>query len=575
MDIDTILALFISTTAVFSVFLLLMVLRLGRQPYHYTYAIIQMVVILFMLGYVSDVYSPTIEGKLIWNNLEYFGNLFIPLLSLMFVMQFTGMDKNLVNKIVLALTLVSFGLLAAMATNSYHELVYTSVVLADDPLRSFDAEHGVLFYPIVILMIGEMVAACSIIWRSHITTAKVLQAQHKVLLISLLAPTILMSLLMPFWHDLPQTIIFIASILVSSLVIFLGIMYYDMFRAVPFTIDAVVRSSKDGMLVLDDQNRPMYMNTFASSLLGVNANDRMSVPVNELLPTIPSHLFGNGSESMNASMSDVELVPGRSFNLSVNKMKNTKGQVVGHVMIIHDITDIKNASNRMARTLKKMSIMNRISRYDLANEVMAMSECLTIMEKESSIPEVRFSKFKEILNAMDAQISFMKDYQELGERDPRWLDVDYSFSSVAASFGLLGVEVRSAVKVEILADPMLDKVFFNLLENSLSHGGHVTRIDLTQRYVGDDLLLVYTDDGNGIPAHEKLLLFHNSFGGSHMYGFFLIREILDMTGIRVSEEGKEGKGVTFKILVPKGRFRAVPTNDQSMPDMDRPALYVM
>jgi signal transduction histidine kinase len=557
MDIDTILALFVSTTAVFSVFLLLIVLKLGRQPYHYTYAIIQMVVILFLLGYVSDIYSPTIEGKLIWNNLEYFGNLFIPLLSLMFAMQFSGMDKNLVNRIVLVLTLASFGLLAAMATNSYHQLVYTSVVLADDPLRSFDAEHGLLFYPIVILMIGEMVAACSIVWKSYITNAKALQAQYKVLLVSLLAPTILSCLMMPFWRDLPQTIILIASILISSLVIFLGIMYYDMFRAVPFTIDAVVRSSKDGMLVLDDQNRPLYMNTFAASLLGVDANDHMNVPVNELLPTIPSRLFGNGSESMNMSMSDVELVPGRSFDLSVNKMKDAKGQVVGNVMIIHDITEIKDASKRMATTLKKMSIMNRISRYDLANEVMAMNECLAMAEKDSSIPEERRSKFREVLNAMDVQISFMKDYQELGERDPRWLDVNYSFSSVVASFGLVGAEVRSSVKAEILADPMLDKVFFNLLENSLSHGGHVTRIDLTQLYVGDDLLLVYTDDGIGIPEHQKFMLFQNSFGGSHGYGLFLSKEILDLTGIRISENGKEGEGVRFNIFVPKGHFRTV------------------
>ena len=555
MDIDTILALFVSTTAVFSVFLLLIVLKLGRQPYHYTYAIIQMVVILFLLGYVSDVYSPTIEGKLIWNNLEYFGNLFIPLLSLMFAMQFSGMDKNRVNRIVLVLSLASFGLLAAMATNSYHELVYTSVVLADDPLRSFDAEHGFLFYPIIFLMVGEMVAACSIVWKSYITNAKALQAQYKVLLVSLLAPTILSCLMMPFWRDLPQTIILIASILVSSLVIFLGIMYYDMFRAVPFTIDAVVRSSKDGMLVLDDQNRPLYMNTFATSLLGVDANDRLNVPVNEILPTIPSRLFGNGSESMNTSMSDVELVPGRSFDLSVNKMKDAKGQVVGNVMIIHDITEIKDASKRMATTLKKMSIMNRISRYDLANEVMAMNECLAMAEKDSSIPAERRSKLREVLNAMDVQISFMKDYQELGERDPRWLDVNYSFSSVVASFGLVGVEVRSAVKAEILADPMLDKVFFNLLENSLSHGGHVTRIDLTQLYVGDDLLLVYTDDGIGIPEHQKFMLFQNSFGGSHGYGLFLSKEILDLTGIRISENGKEGEGVRFNIFVPKGRFR--------------------
>jgi signal transduction histidine kinase len=109
--------------------------------------------------------------------------------------------------------------------------------------------------------------------------------------------------------------------------------------------------------------------------------------------------------------------------------------------------------------------------------------------------------------------------------------------------------------LEIYADPLIEKVFFNLLDNSLRHGQHVTSIGITCEQKGKDLLLTYMDDGVGILKDEKEKIFTRGFGKNTGYGLFLIREILSITGFTIEENGSEGKGARFVITLPPNSFR--------------------
>jgi K+-sensing histidine kinase KdpD len=44
------------------------------------------------------------------------------------------------------------------------------------------------------------------------------------------------------------------------------------------------------------------------------------------------------------------------------------------------------------------------------------------------------------------------------------------------------------------------------------------------------------------------------------FGLYLMREILDITGITITETGEPGKGARFEMVVPKGDV-AVKSND--------------
>lgn len=110
-------------------------------------------------------------------------------------------------------------------------------------------------------------------------------------------------------------------------------------------------------------------------------------------------------------------------------------------------------------------------------------------------------------------------------------------------------------ELEIYTDPMLKAVFSNLLDNSLRHGGAVTGIGLSVLESGDQVRIRWMDNGNGIPDHEKNTIFEQGYGLNSGLGLFLVREILEITGISIHENGVETDGACFDIQIPEGMFR--------------------
>ena len=53
--------------------------------------------------------------------------------------------------------------------------------------------------------------------------------------------------------------------------------------------------------------------------------------------------------------------------------------------------------------------------------------------------------------------------------------------------------------LEIFADPLLERVFYNILENAVEHGDHVSVVKLSSAESPDGLLIRIEDDGIGIP----------------------------------------------------------------------------
>jgi signal transduction histidine kinase len=122
-------------------------------------------------------------------------------------------------------------------------------------------------------------------------------------------------------------------------------------------------------------------------------------------------------------------------------------------------------------------------------------------------------------------------------------------------FNGIRVEVQRDT-LEIFADPLLPKVFENLLDNVLRHGKHVTKLSIHYEIQPDNqLMLVWEDDGIGIADEAKTRIFEWGYGKNTGLGLFLIKEILSLSNITIYEAGISGKGARFCLLIPEGKYR--------------------
>jgi signal transduction histidine kinase len=108
---------------------------------------------------------------------------------------------------------------------------------------------------------------------------------------------------------------------------------------------------------------------------------------------------------------------------------------------------------------------------------------------------------------------------------------------------------------EVLADPLIVKVFYNLMDNAVRYGGKITTLRFFVEEHDGVHVVVCEDDGDGVVAEEKEKIFERGFGKNTGLGLALAREILDITGITISEIGEPGKGARLEMTVPKGAWR--------------------
>ena len=210
---------------------------------------------------------------------------------------------------------------------------------------------------------------------------------------------------------------------------------------------------------------------------------------------------------------------------------------------------------------RKLPLLSGITRHDITNQVLTLRGALNLMDHDGVDPETQklLELSQKTAATIQGQIEFTKEYEHLGMDEPRWQGLREVGRRAALRFLMPGISLElPADGYEIFADPLFEKVFYNLFDNTLRHGGDVTRIALSCRERENGLTIVMLDNGMGVPEENKLAIFRKGFGKNTGLGLFLSEEILSITGISIAETGTPGKGARFEIAVPKGGYRVAP-----------------
>jgi len=230
------------------------------------------------------------------------------------------------------------------------------------------------------------------------------------------------------------------------------------------------------------------------------------------------------------------------------------------ILIFEDITQRKQSESALRRTNEKLGLLSSITRHDIRNQLHALSGYLELSRLSvgdaSRITEL-IGKEEGIAETIDHQINFTKDYEDMGVNAPSWQNVDAIVSHAVASLPIKGIRIEiERPELEVYADPLFGKVFYNLIDNALRYGGdRMTRIRISSQETSTGLIITCEDDGVGITDEERKRLFERGYGKHTGLGLFLSREILSITDITITENGETGKGARLEMVVPKGEYR--------------------
>ncbi len=217
---------------------------------------------------------------------------------------------------------------------------------------------------------------------------------------------------------------------------------------------------------------------------------------------------------------------------------------------------VEERTGKLALVNEKLSVVGKLTRHDVGNKLntirgnvyltkRGLSDCHEAQEYLGNIE----STVGQVVEFFD----FAKTYELLGDEVLGYISVADAVEGAFTMFSdLQDVEmVNDCGGLMVLADSLLSRLFYNLIDNSLKHGKRVRRIRVYWEEAKDEMKLFYEDDGVGILEVEKEKVFGQGYGKGSGLGLYLIKKMCSVYGWTVKETGKPNSGVKFIMTLPK------------------------
>jgi PAS domain S-box-containing protein len=339
-------------------------------------------------------------------------------------------------------------------------------------------------------------------------------------------------------------------------------------------------TQSDFIVVFGPDARVLYMNPAMENTTGYAAREMAGTP---LLSCIAEEYRETMAVNMEALMKAQEPPFHETVLLAADGTRRpviVKGRTVRYndqpagLFFLIDITErkvLEDLLRKRANELlqfsvalqlanKKLTLLSSITRHDINNHLTGLKIYLDLLEQEQADPAlaVYCQKATTAVDQIAAIIQFTREYENIGISAPVWHDcrriVDEAAGQVMS--GRVAVHNDIHAGMEIFADPLVGRVFYNLITNAVQHGNRITAIQFYAREEDDGtVVIVCEDNGEGVADGDKERIFEMGFGKHTGLALALSREILGITGITIRETGTPGAGARFEMVVPPENYR--------------------
>ncbi|ELZ10530.1 HTR-like protein [Natrinema thermotolerans DSM 11552] len=265
---------------------------------------------------------------------------------------------------------------------------------------------------------------------------------------------------------------------------------------------SAIEDLENPFLAVDTDERIVDCNPAAASLFGVAKPTVLGDPL-----TAVTELRIDDADGRVITRSDGG--ERREFAVSTSRLRNDSGRVVGHTVILQDITDQRRREQRL-------EILNRVLRHNLRNDLTAVRGYVGLAADRTDDEDVRAS-LETAAADVDGVIGMTEKVRAF-ERAVEATPAAGTFSArnvldaVAADLegetgGRVAVTVPTDLTLRTNRD-LFELAVSNLVENGLVHDDEDPHVTVAFEGVDPDRTAVFTvrDDGPGIPDHELAVL---------------------------------------------------------------------
>jgi PAS domain S-box-containing protein len=404
-------------SAILASLLALLAWRRRPVPGATTMTALMLVLTVWSILYAFELAAVDLTAKLFWARLQYAAFLFVPILWLVFVLQYTNQEKMLSRRGIVLLAIIPLVTLALVWTTERHGLIYRSVSL--DTSQGFSLlvlDYGEAFWIQGVYNYFLFLFATAIAFRTFLQSPPLQRAQMGILLIAAMVPLIgnilYVTKLTPWPHlDLGPVLVTFSGLLGVW-----GLFRYGFLDIMPVARDALIEGMTDSVIVIDTQHRILDLNTTAQRLIGLTRATAVGQQAAGLIPQwnqVVNRLPRAGT--LRLELEPDEQLTGCHLDAQISPLYERSDRLRGWLLVLRDISDRKRAE----REQREQTAMTSALRDSISALTTTLSLDEVLDRILAEVVAVGPSDSSDIMLIEDgvARIVRSKGYVERGKKD--------------------------------------------------------------------------------------------------------------------------------------------------------------
>ena len=509
-----------------------------------------------------EMAATELDVKLFWANMQYFAYCLSPVSLLVLCLEFTHYKRKINKKIISLLLIIPCITLLLVWTNSWHGLIRYDVYMdytGDYPI--IVKKYGIWFYVHALYSYFLNLYAIGALIKAMITTKSFYRRQIAQLLLGtclIVVPNLIyITGLSPVNSDI--TPIFFGP---AGAIILWSIFHSGMFELVPIARTAVIEAMEAGVIVIDVQGRVLDMNPAFKRIAKISLIRYYLTPIEKICKNIPDV----AKIMMDRTLSHVDFTiydneQPKVYEIIISQLNDKKGNNIGMLGLIYDITDKKLAQKEYAEHQWRMAVIDereRMSRdlHDNLGQVLGFINFQTQAIKQVLVKEgieLVSDKLEQLIIAVQNAHSDMREYISSNRIS---VNVERDFiSSLTNDIERFKQQTGLPVRFDLPEEPIVDKFNSALMANlqniireamnNIRKHAQAAEVRIAIKMKEDFMVVSVADNGKGFETIK------NDYTIKNKFGLDIMRERAALIGGSISIESIPNKGSRLMIYVPR------------------------
>jgi len=330
---------------------------------------------------------------------------------------------------------------------------------------------------------------------------------------------------------------------------------------------AIFSAMRDGLLVVDAERRVTLLNAALQELFALK-DDPLGASFLETLRD------ANVEEAISETFGRREpvqreiVIANRQLQINSVPMGKDNGDIVGAVVLFHDITELKRADEMRRDFVANVS-------HELRTPLSILRGYIETMRDDPKMPRAECARILEVMEQHSKRLGLLANdlltlaQLESGTSSPQLNDVDFGqfLAGLVRDWKRKFMAKNLKVAIDLPADfsivradeALLREIFDNLLDNAVKYSSKHGEIHLGAQRRGSEIVLSVSDDGVGIGQEDLPRIFERFYradkarsgelGGTGL-GLSIVKHIAQLHGGRVEAESELGRGTRIRVILP-------------------------